>query len=229
MNELQQAVGTAFEKIVSAGVIETAIEKKLTETIISIIDHELRSYSDFGKALEAHVKKAVNVDLGRLELPGYNDLILKLIERQVAAQLDNQLAAQIEKQMAELLAPPAAEIKLSELLKDFIETKASDCPCDGPDSISLHVEKSSGGYAHVYFDEEDDRAKYSCKYAIHVDNEGKTYSLKIDEKDPKKQLFVGPFYNFERRLFQLYAAGTKLVIDGEDEGDFDTHYPGRDD
>lgn len=228
MHELQQAVGAAFEKIVNAGVIEAAIEKKLTETVISIIDHELRSYSDFGKALEAHVKQAVNVDLGRLELPGYNDLILKLIQRQVATQLGNQLAAQIEKQMTELLAPPAAEIKLSELLKDFIETKASDCACDGPDAISLHVEKSSGGYAHIYFDEQEDCSKYSCKFAIHVDNDGKAYSVKIDEKDPKKQLFVGPFYSFERRLFQLYAAGTKLVIDGDDENDFDTAYPGRD-
>ena len=51
MNELQQAVGAAFEKIVAAGTIEAAIEKKLTETVTSIIDHELRSYSDFGKAL----------------------------------------------------------------------------------------------------------------------------------------------------------------------------------
>lgn len=228
MKELQQAVGDAFEKIVAAGTIEAAIEKKLTETVTSIIDHELRSYSDFGKALEAHVKSAINVDLQRLELPGYNDLILKLISRQVAAQLDSQLAAHVEKQMTELLAPPPAEIKLSDLLKQFIDNKASDCPCDGPEAISLHVERSSGGYAHVYFDEKEHQQKYSCEYSIHIDSEGKVYSLKIKEQDPKKQIFVGPFYNFERRIFQLYAAGTKLIIDGDDADAFDTYYPGRD-
>lgn len=34
-------------------------------------------------------------------------------------------------------------------------------------------------------------------------------------------------HGFKRRLFQLYAAGTKLIIDG-DENSINTYYPGRD-
>jgi hypothetical protein len=230
MQDLQNAITEKFQQIASSGAIDAMIEKQLTETIQTIIKDSLRSHSDFGRALEEHVKKAVNVDLHRLELPGYNDLILKLIQQQVAVQLDNQIAVQIEKQMSELLAPPPAEMRLSELLKEFIESKSNDssCVCDGPERISLHIEKHPDGYAHVYFDEDEGKEKYSCGYAIHIASGGRVYSLKIDEQDISKKLFIGPFYNYERRLFQLYAAGTKLIIDGENEYDFDTQYPGRD-
>lgn len=229
MKDLQDVVTSKFAEIAASGTIETIIEKHLTETIGDIIKSSLRSYSDFGKALEARVKEAVNVDLSRLELPGYNDLILKLIQRQAGDLMDNALATQIEAQMRELLAPPPQEMKLSDLLKEFIEHKASDCPCDGPDEISLHIERSSYGYTHIYFDEDSGKEKYLCAYAVNLDKEGKVYSLKIDDADPKKKLFVGPFYNYERRLFQLYAAGVTLIVDGESEDDFDTYYPGRGD
>lgn len=228
MQDLQNAVSAKFAEIAASGAIEAMIEKQLTETISSIIKDSLRSYSDFGKGIEQAVKKAVNVDLARLELPGYNDLILKLIQRQVSAQMENAMATQIEEQMRDLLSSPPTEIKLSDLLKEFIEHEASDCVCDTPDRISLHVEKRSDGYTHIYFDKDENKSEYSCAFALHVTPDGKVYSLKIDEENPKKKLFAGPFYNVERRIFQLYAAGTRLIVDGDSEDDFDTSYPGRD-
>jgi site-specific DNA-cytosine methylase len=120
MQELQQAVSNAFANVVAAGTIEKAIEEKLTSTITSIINEELRSYSDFGKALSEQVKAAMQVDFSNLELPGYNDLILKLIRAQVEHQASTSIAAQVEAQMKELLAPAPAEIKLSELVEEFI-------------------------------------------------------------------------------------------------------------
>ncbi len=58
--------------------------------------------------------------------------------------------------------------------------------------------------------------------------DGRVYSVRINEIAPKNALFIGPIYGFERKLFQLYAAGTKLVIDC-DVDDIDTSYPGRGD
>ena len=43
--------------------------------------------------------------------------------------------------------------------------------------------------------------------------------------DPSKKIFCGPFYGFDRLLFQMYAAKTKLIID---EDDVNTEYPGND-
>jgi hypothetical protein len=232
MQDLQNAIAASFDKIASAGKIEEMIEKQLTETIGGIIKDSLRSYSDFGKALEEKVKAAVNVDLRNLELPGYNDVILKIIERQVAGQLEGSIAKNVEKQISELLAPPPAEIKLSELLNEFIKSKSQDaaCLCYGRERISLHIERSDAvaGYVGIYFDEKDGVSKYSCNIQLNVTDDGSVFGIKINEHDPKKTLFVGPLFGFERRLFQLYAAGTKLIVDGDSEDDFDTHYPGND-
>lgn len=231
MQELQQAVANAFANVVAAGTIEKAIEEKLSKTITSIIDDELRSYSDFGKSLHEHVKASLAVDFGNLGLPGYNDLILKVVRRQVDAQVNAVIASQVEQQMTELLQPAPAQITLSQLVGEFIKDRSDDhgCSCDAPDQITLIVEggDSVAGYHHIYLDEEDGKSKYSCAIQIATNKEGEVYSLKIDDRDPKKTLFVGPLYNFERRVFQMYAAGTKLLVDGNEDS-INTYYPGRD-
>jgi hypothetical protein len=230
MEQLQQAVTDSFKKIVESGVIETAIEKKLTETINSILDTELRSYSDFGKQLGAQVKSALNVDFSNLELPGYNDLILKIVRRQVDGHVAQSVAAHVEEQMAALLAPPPAEIKLSKLVADFIESKKSDdCSCSGSERISLHIEEINYGGYWIFMDPAEGKEKYRCGVRIGVSSDdNRVFSLNIDEKNAKSTLFVGPMYNFERDLFQMYAMGTKLIVD-KDADDIDTRYPGHDD
>lgn len=234
MKELQQAVSTAFSNIVAAGAIENAIEEKLTKTITSIIDEELRTYSTFGEQLKERVKAALQVDFHNLGLPGYNDLILKIIRQQVDAQLNATIETQIEKQMKELLAPAPAEIKLSQLVDEFIKDEHTNrqylpCSCDESDRITLIVREeglASSKFYHVYLDKESNTEYYKCPYRIDV-HDGRVYSVQIDQKDPSKTLFAGPMHGFKRRLFQLYAAGTKLIIDG-DENSINTYYRGRD-
>ncbi|HWW07748.1 hypothetical protein [Collimonas sp.] len=228
MEQLQQIVSDSFAKIVSSGVIEAAIEKKLTETINSILDSELRSYSDFGKQLGAQVKSALNVDFANLQLPGYNDLILSIVRKQVNALVAKSAALHVEEQMTVLLASPPAEIKLSKLVADFIEANKPDgCACGDSDHISLLVEKSDYDYCHIYMDKDAGKSRYSCDIQVHVNTDGRVYSLKIDDKEIGKSLFVGPMYGFDLDLFQMYAAGTKLIVDG-DEHSIDTYYPGHD-
>lgn len=237
MQELQQAVSNAFANVVAAGTIEKVIEEKLTSTITSIISEELRSYSDFGKALGEQVKAAMQVDFSNLGLPGYNDLILKIIRAQVEHQTSQSIAAHVEEQMKELLAPAPAEIKLSELIEEFIkeEDDRFGCSCDKPDQITLIIHDGTDGgrysslknYHHIYFDKEPGKDKYECDFQIDI-NEGRVYSVRLDKRDPNKSIFIGPIYGFARRIYQLYAANTRLILDG-DADSINTYYPGYDD
>ncbi|MFM0022156.1 hypothetical protein [Paraburkholderia azotifigens] len=237
MQELQTAVSNAFSNIVASGAIEKAIEEKLTKTITSLVNEELQSYSDFGKSLSAQVKSALQVDFSTLGLPGYNDLILKIIRSQVDQQTNASIASQVEEQMKELLSPAPSEMQLSELIAEFIESEHRNigCSCDSPNRITLIIEDGTDNgryptlseFYHIYFDKEPGKDKYDCAYRIAVNND-KVYSVQLDRKDPNKTLFVGPIYGFARRVFQLYAAGTKLIIDG-DADSINTYYPGYDD
>jgi hypothetical protein len=230
MSELQQAVVAAFDRISASGMIEKAIEEKVGATVQDAIERELRSHSDFGKQVQEHVRAALQVDFSTLGLPGYSELILKIVRRQVDAHVNNALAEHVEEQMVDLLAPAPAEIALTTLVAEFIKDKTeySGCSCDGPDRITLIVEDSGSvqGYHHVYMDAEPRKSKYECGIQIAVNDASKVYSLMIGRANAEKSLFIGPLFGFERRLFQMYAAGTKLIVDGGPD-DIDTHYPGR--
>lgn len=230
MQDMTNAVAAAFQNIVASGAIEKAIEENIAKTVSSAIKQQLESYSDFGKKLSDHVKSALQVNFDDLGLSGYNDLILKIVRAQVDAHVGNVLAKQVEEQMAKLLQPAPAEIKLSELIKDFIERNKPDgCECGGSDQISLHIEESRYGSRWIGLDKEEGKSEYSCEIRFAVsESDGKIFGLRLDGKEADKTLFVGPIYGFERSLFQMYAAGTKVVVDGDSADDFDTYYPGRD-
>lgn len=225
MDDLKSAVQTAFGNVVSSGAIEAAIEKQLASTIASLIQAELREYSDFGKAIKECVQQAVCVNLDRLDLPSYNELILQIIRRQMDAALQSDVVKQLEDNMAKLLVAPPAEITMEALIEAFVEHHKEDK--DG-DDFTLLMERKHGT-TYISLDEDSGKSEYSCDYRLAVDRDGKVYSLTIGTKDVAKTIFTGPFYNFERMLFQLYAAKTKLIIAPDEQAeDFDTSYPCRD-
>lgn len=167
----------------------------------------------------------------QLGLPGYNGLIMKIVRAHVDSHVGNVLAKHVEKQMSKLLEPAPAEIKLSELINDFIERNKPDgCECGGSDQITLHIEESRYASRWIGLDKDEGKSEYSCEIRFAVsESDGKIFGLRIDGQEADKTLFIGPIYGFERSPFQMYAAGTKLIIDGDCAEDFDTYYPGRED
>ncbi len=233
MQELTNAVNTALQRIIASDTIEKAIEAQLTNTIQAEIKSQLREYSDFGKQLEAAVKDALKVDFSNLGLPGYGDMILKIVRKQAEEQINAELARSIESRLTDILQPPPATINLSTLVEQYIEhcveNARHSCSCDDTDRITLIVETSQYGSRWVYLDPDEGTDKYECKIRFLVGEKGgKISALKMDGSEVGNKLFVGKFYRFERTLFQLHAAGTELVIDG-DEHSISTYYPGRGD
>lgn len=223
MDPLKQAVAAAFDKIVASGVIEQTIEKKLTETIVDAIGSHLRSYSDFGQAIQKQVQQAIGVDLERADLPSYNDFVLKVIRKQLDSAMADTAAKQLEENMAKLLVKAPAEITLQQLVDDFIEAFKEDR--EGQE-FTLHIDHSSYGFKYVCLDVEEGKGEYSCDFRIGVDRDGHVFSLQLGGKDVTKTLFVGPIYGFERAVFQLYTAKTKIVIEDDvSPRDYDTHFP----
>jgi hypothetical protein len=163
-----------------------------------------------------------------LGLPGYNDFILKVIRKQVDAGINNVLAQQAEEQMKSLLSPPPTEIKLTDLVKQFIEAnQSSDCSCDGSDGISLHIRASERGWHWIALDEDEGKSEYNCDNRFGVSPDGGIFAFTFKEKDPAKTLFIGSIYGFARSLFQMHVAGTKLIVDCSDADEIETNYPGR--
>lgn len=222
MDDLKSAVSTAFSNVVASGAIEQAIEKQLAATISSLIQNEMREYSDFGKAIKDRVQQAVCVNLDRMDLPSYNELILQIIRRQVDGVMHSDVAKQIEANMAKLLERPPASIKLEKLVEDFIESHKEDR--EGQD-FTLLIERKYGS-TYVCLDVESGKSEYQCDFRLGINRDGDVYHLAFGGKEVSKSLFMGPFYGFERTLFQLYAAKTTLIVEADDHADnYSTEFP----
>lgn len=225
MEDLKTAVSNAFANVVASGAIEQAIEKQLASTIGDLIKHELREYSDFGKAIKERVQQAVCVNLGQMDLPSYNDLILQIIRRQVDGIMQSEAAQQLESNMTKLLEQAPAEITLQKLIEEFIEANKEDK--EGQD-FTLLIERKWGS-TYICLDEDAGKSEYSCEFRLAIDKDGKVYSLVLGAKDVAKTLFMGPFYGFERTLFQLYTAKSKVIVPADAEPhDFETSFPYND-
>lgn len=222
MDDLKSAVSTAFSNVVASGAIEQAIEKQLANTISSLIQDQLRDYSDFGKAIKERVQQAVCVNLDRMDLPSYNDLILQIIRRQVDGVMHAEAAKQIEANMAKLLERAPTSITLEKLVEDFIESHKED---HAGQDFTLLIERKYGS-TYVCFDVESGKAEYQCDFRLGIDRDGDVYHLAFGGKEVSKSLFMGPFYGFERALFQMYAAKTKLIVEADDYAhNYTTEFP----
>jgi len=224
MKELEDAMVAAFRKMAKAGTIQEIIEKQISKTVEEILSNALKSYSDFGRNMEKVVKESMNVDLKGLGLSGYNDIILKIIKTKIDNGMETFGKAQIEKDLEELLKAPPAEIKLSELVEQLKQDaigpdrQCGECTC-------IIEWSNTDGYGRIYLDEDYMKEKRSCAYELAFSKDGEVYSFSIEGRDPSKKIFCGPFYGFERLLFQMYTAKTKLIVD---EDGVNTFYPGCD-
>lgn len=232
---LHDAVGA----VIASGKIEATINAAVEKAVLDAVQSELRTYSDFGKAVSEAVNAAVKVD--RLSLPEYNAILLDALSHHVDATMRAAAADSIKNLASDLLRTPPAEIKLSELVEEYKKHLVEDrhsgaygehitCDVEITKSdlvgkpwrsawISLHPTKpESSRYSST--------SRYSSDVRIMVsgyEGELSVSSIWLAGAEAKAPgLFIGNGYGFERTLFQLWANKTLFVLD---EGAVDTEMP----
>lgn len=234
MDQLKDAVKVAFDNIVASGAIEAAIEEQIGKAVTSAIKDQIGGYnSDFSKKINERVKALIDVNLDEIDLPSYRQLIADIIKKRVGAVMTTEFTEKLDKDISELLQPAPAEITLENLLEEFKDSKkdAHNAYELSGNRFTLIIERNErlDGYMDVYLDEEPHKEKYSCDIHLRIKDAGEVWGLKLNGDDLKSKIFVGPMFNFEKRLFQMYTAKTRLIIEADaDADDFDTEFPYND-
>ncbi|RSK89728.1 hypothetical protein EJF22_22305 [Pandoraea apista] len=122
-------------------------------------------------------------------------------------------------------------MKLSALVKDFVEISLHRYDADSlDDEFTMIVERDQSysqlRFESVFFDRRPYQESHRCAYHLRL-VDGVVKNIRFDGTDPGKALFVGHLYGFERRLFQLYAAGTSLILDDQEQ-EISTYYRSSD-
>ncbi len=233
MDQLKDAVSQAFDNVVASGAIETAIQEQINKTVVSAIKDQIGGYnSDFSKAVNEKVKTLIDVNLDEIDLPSYRQLIGDIIKQRVGAVMTTQFAEQLDKDISELLEPAPAEITLEQLLEDFTKHYIEYYGLDelrGQDfTLTIKWGERNDGYVDVFIDKDVGTSDYSCNIYLRIRN-GEVWSLRLNGDDIKSKIFVGPLFAFEKRLFQMYTAKTRLIIPaGATADDYNTTFPGYD-
>lgn len=234
-DRLNAAAGAIAADYMQSPEAMEVITKAVKETVNRHIQESLRTYSDFGKQVEAAVQKALCLH-GDLDLPSYNDTILKIVAAQVERATTNCIEAQVAERMKQLLTPAPVTIRLSELVAQYVkelrDKEDSGCVCYGErNEITFRIgDIEHGHFRDVSLDPERDVKRHDCQIRFGVslnqklgENTGTIYHLVFKNQDVEKRMFSGPFYGFERSLFQMKAAGTAIVLDHE-EVEIETDY-----
>lgn len=233
MNQLKHAVAVAFDNIVASGTIEAAIQEQIGKSIASAIKDQIGGYnSEFSKKINERVKSLIDVNLDEIDLPSYRQLIADIIKQRVGAVMSKEFTEQLDKDISELLQPAPAEITLEQLLEEFtkyhIDYYGRDDLRGNKFTLAIEWSDRNDGYVDVFIDKDANTSNHICDIHLRIRN-GEIWGLKLNGDDFKRNIFAGPLFNFEKWLFQMYTAKTRLIIDANaDAGDFDTTFPYND-
>ena len=217
---LSEHIDAATQRLITSGKIEEAIEKQLERTIESIIEQELRVYSDFGKALHEQVKKALALDPDTLTLPGYNHVVLDVVQRALNTHVESTGRKHLEALCAEILKAPPESIKLSDLVNEYKTHITRYGENRTGEEIGLTVERERLNCT-IGLAPKPGVEMYRSDFRLSVwrfrDDQPATISaIWLGDRNVRDRLFVGDVYGFERTLFQLWAAKTPIIIDEDD-------------
>lgn len=227
---IEQVIANALSEALNPERLAEKIKVEAAKAADKAIEEAVNGYrSEFPKTIKAAVEKMLPHELSLDGQANWNHAIGQYLSQRLAAMHDQRIEQAVKPMLDKVLATPPAELKVSELVEKAIECWAEDASRERESNPTIIVEHSSGvvaGYWHLFMDKASHTSQYSCAVQIAVNDKGEVYGVKVDGKDPMKQRFAGPFFDFDAYLFQIYTGGTKLILDREDFDD--VYYPGYD-
>jgi hypothetical protein len=219
MKDFENAVAVATREAIASGLLKEIVGKTVRKSITGIVEEVLSSYSPFGKQLKESLAAELCIDPGKLGLAGYNQTVLAIIRQKLDHAINEVATKKLAADLEEMLGDAAPkEIRLSELVKQFkqwVAERAARAP--GEHSCTIILEPSEYSSRFLYLDPKKGSAKYACEFSMLIGKEdGAVSCCRIGGIDTKKDLFAGVLYGFPRTFFQMYAAGTKVLIDQEE-------------
>lgn len=204
---------SVIQSMIDDGKIHDLIEKNIENVVKSAVDNAFGHSSDIRKQLEVAVKGAIKINTNDLGLDGYNKFILQVIKGKLDYQIHLSGKERLEKELEDILKTPPTEMKLSELINEFKgDIDREDITTD---ECTVIIQKQSWGAHWIYIGKKSGESDYLCEHSIYLEENGKISSLRCKGIDFSKDPFCGRLYGFEKTLFQLYAAHSKVIVDEE--------------
>lgn len=228
MKELQDQIVEAFQRNLDAKKFDEILDKKMAAFFSNVVDDALSSWGDFSKALKRKLSDDLLLNIGNIDLANYNAELLNRLNLIIQRDYQGFFLEKISQSVERIFEKPPARIKLSELIKQFIDAEVENHSDGG--EISFYFERTAD-LRWVYFDPEPNKKDYECKYRIYSDKEGEISNVQIRNwggrisfKNPEP--LSNKLFGFDALLFRLYSWGSTIEMD---DHRVVTEYGGTDD
>ncbi len=225
MLDINEIVQETIASMDHEGKIKELIEQKVSSTIEGVIADSFKEYSDFGRNLKKYVDEKLNIDFRAIGLEGYHDHIIKTISSVISANLHGESEKRLKETLGKIIVEAPKQMKLSEIIKmarEQFEEEASE-EDNRWESMTCRVDdRNDTFFRYISFDKKPDKSRHGCAYRIglHKDRDSKkwtVFTMTIDNESMNKSLFIGPFYNVEKILYQMHCANSEIIIDLDDD------------
>lgn len=244
MKDFSSAVNAAMQAMIDSGKVEEIIKAKLEKTVDEAISDALRSYSDFGKDLKKHVEASLKIDVSNVNLQEYGQVVLKMVEGLVNKHVQESAQGKLLEQLNSLFETPPPRITLQELLDAYKEGEEDSAHSNGYERCGLIIEESDSGYIYVGFNPSDEEGSHFGSSTKRIEKVSKC-EIQLHFSKPKdatdayairwisfggyrgettKNFMPTSLHGLARRLYQMYCAGTMVVIDSLDSYNYERAY-----
>ncbi|MEK4328935.1 hypothetical protein MKX70_24150 [Paenibacillus sp. FSL R7-0312] len=218
--DMNLIINDKLAELKKEGYVEKIIKKQLETTIKDIVEDSLRSWSDFGKGLKEAVNSQLQINLEKLDIPSYNQVILNAIKGEIERSVHDVGVARMQEQLQELLGTGKNEYMLSELVKEMVEDelKLEELSYEEVEQITVIVEEKYGT-KYVYMDPKEDVEWYQCKYKISLEKDMTISRAEVADKNFDNRVIMGGMYGLDATLFKMWSQKAKLILD-----DYETEF-----
>jgi hypothetical protein len=152
MQELHAVVDKKVAAMIESGEIEKSIELGIEKSINESIRRQFESYGNITEQLNKLLDEKLKIDPSQIDIPTYNDVMLKAVEQKIAEFFESKAAAKLMEGMNKLFAPLPESMDIHEFINKIVaHWKAEDhYDIDNTDEYATvelkESEHSIGGY-----------------------------------------------------------------------------------
>lgn len=213
--DLVKLIADKAVELAENGTLEEIVTKHVTASIDDIVKDCFKWSGEGKKALETAIKSKLELPLENLQISQYQKIISGLIE----THLNNTAVESAKVDIIESVQKITGileikEIPLKTIIEKFIEeidTSYHGGMDEQYSQITLIVDDERDDFIYIYFDEDANKDKYSCKNRIGL-HHGKIFTVKFDNTDFSPfSINIGS--GLEQYLFQLYANNCTILTE----------------
>lgn len=192
------------------GYFDKVVTETIQKTVKDITESVFKSYGDWGKALEKHIKDAIGISFENISLDAYNKIVCDIVEKELYGTIHASASEVIKKTIADTIQVlDKSEWKLSEVMKLFMDRSVE---FNDRKPISFHIGFYEWGTWHISFDESPNKDEGRCRYKLLINDKGELWMYNIDNKrvDILSDSIHG---HFDKFIFNLYATNATVIVD----------------